>query len=167
MALAQPQGHAALYRQQSYIPVTPFSLAWRYVGLREGAGGLNNPLVVAMLQLDGAKIADDETPWCSAFANWIAWQLGCARSRSLRARSWLKVGQEVPPEKALRGFHVVVLTRGGGNQPGPDVIDAPGHVGFFDSYDAAGRVNILGGNQGDAVTVVPFPRHRILGIREI
>lgn len=148
--------------------VTPYGLASRYLGIRECAGAVHNALVVAMLQLDTPAVHDDETPWCSAFVNWIAWNLCAARSRSLSARSWLSVGKAIDPDAAERGFHVVVLSRGGGFQPGPDVRSAPGHVGFFHGYDnATGRVGVLGGNQGNAVSVAWFPKARVLGVREI
>jgi len=121
-----------------------------------------------MLQLVTPSVQDDETPWCSAFANWIAWLLGCKRSNSLAARSWIKVGTEVWPGAARPGFHVVVLQRGVGQQPGPEVLNAPGHVGFFDGFDPDGqRVWLIGGNQGNAVSRAAFPRTRILAIREI
>lgn len=151
------------------IPITPAALAARFVGVKEIAGAVHNPLVVAMLKLVAPGVSDDETAWCSAFVNWVAWLLGCQRSNSLAARSWLKVGAEVWPGDARAGFHVVVLKRGGGNQPGPEVTSgAPGHVGFFDGFDPDGkRVWVLGGNQGNAVSRAAFPRADILGIREI
>ena len=59
-----------------------------------------------------------------------------------------------------------MLSRGVGAQPGPDVIAAPGHVGFFAGLDGA-HVLLLAGNQGDAVTVAPFDRTRVLGVRRL
>jgi uncharacterized protein (TIGR02594 family) len=149
------------------IPVTPYSLAQRYVGVREVAGSVHNPLVVAMLKLVTSSTQDDETPWCSAFTNWISWNLQCKRSNSLAARSWLKIGTEVWPGDAVPGFHVVVLQRGVGPQPPASVLAAPGHVGFFAGWTPKDDVLLLGGNQADAVSVAAFPRSRILGIREI
>lgn len=148
------------------IPITPAALAARFIGTKELAGAVHNPLVVAMLQLTAPGVHDDETPWCSGFVNWIAWLLACKRSNSLAARSWLKVGTEVWPGDARHGFHVVVLKRGAGAQPGPEVLAAPGHVGFFDNFDGD-KVWLVGGNQGNAVSRAAFPRANILGIREI
>ena len=149
------------------IQVTPFQIAARFMGLRETPGVVSNPAVVAMLKLDSPWVDDDETAWCSAFVNYVAWLLECHRSKSLSARSWLNIGSPVTDfSKAWQGFHVVILSRGPGQQPGPHVLKAPGHVGFFAGWDAS-DVRLLGGNQGDAVSIAAFPKSRILGIREI
>jgi hypothetical protein len=56
----------------------------------------------------------------------------------------------------------------GGRQPGLEVVNAPGHVGFFAGYDAVREiVQLLGGNQEDAVSIASFPAERILGIRRL
>lgn len=157
------------------ITITPHSLASRFIGLKESVGPTtHNPMVVAMLQLEIPSIHDDETPWCSAFANYVAWLCGptVARSKSLAARSWLLVGTPVPFEQAQAGFHVVVFQRGEGKQPGAEVRYAdggwpPGHVAFFDHWNANGDAVVLGGNQGNAVSLSPMLRSRILGIRGI
>lgn len=148
------------------LSVTAYEIANRFVGIKEVAGATSNAHVLAMLRLDAAWVEDDQTAWCSAFVNYVCWLLGLPRSKSLAARSWLSVGQSVPLSDARVGFDVVVLTRGTGKQPGPEIIAAPGHVGFYAGLDPKG-VLILGGNQGDAVSLAPFPRARILGIRRL
>jgi uncharacterized protein (TIGR02594 family) len=150
------------------MEITELAVANRFVGLKEGAGAVNNPLVVGMLQLDATWVEKDETAWCSAFVNFVCYVLGLPRSRSLAARSWLLVGRSVALTDAVPGFDVVVLQRGGANQPGAAVIQAPGHVGFYGGRDdAKGTIAVLGGNQGDAVNVQSFPKSRILGIRRL
>ncbi|MDQ1255853.1 MAG: hypothetical protein QG656_447, partial [Candidatus Hydrogenedentes bacterium] len=64
------------------------------------------------------------------------------------------------------GFDVVVLKRGTGSQPGPEVIKAPGHVGFFSGREG-NEVLMLGGNQSDSVNVTRYESSRILGIRRL
>jgi len=148
------------------VTLSPYDLARKFLGVRETAGAASTPAVLAMLQLDAKWVTDDETPWCSAFANGIAWLLGLERSRSLAAPASLTVGTPVPLEAAVRG-DVVVLSRGAGKQPGPEVTSgAPGHVGFFDRLEGD-RVFVLGGNQGNAVTIAPFPVARVLGVRRL
>lgn len=146
--------------------VTAHSVARRFLGVEEVEGMTSNPLVLAMLRLDADWPKDDATPWCSAFVNFIAWLLDLPRSKSLTARSWLPIGSPVAIEEAAPGFDVVVLKRGGGNQPGPEVLDAPGHVGFL-AGEAGLDVLVLGGNQGNAVTVARFPRSQVIGIRRL
>lgn len=146
--------------------VTPYALAARFLGLKEVPGKVANPQILAMLQLDAEWPPDDEVPWCSAFVNYIAWLLRLERSKSLRARSWLEVGRPVPAVGMNRGWDVVILNRGPGVQPGADVIDAPGHVGFY-SGSADGQIYLLGGNQGNAVSVAGYRYNRILGVRSL
>lgn len=146
--------------------ITAFELAQRFIGTKETPGVASTPIVLAMLKLDSSWVAGDDVAWCSAFCNFVAWLLRLPRSKSLSARSWLQVGQAIALADAQPGFDVVILKRGLGAQPGPEVIQAPGHVGWF-----AGRegddVLILGGNQSDAVTVARFTSSRILGIRRL
>lgn len=148
------------------IPITALDLAERFVGMREVPGSLHNPAVLAMLRLDQSWPQADEVPWCGAFANWIAWLLELPRSRDLRARSWLRVGDEIKLTQARAGFDVVIFKRGKAPQPGPDVIAAPGHVAFFERA-GGGRVHVIGGNQGDAVTRAAFPIGDVLGVRRL
>ena len=148
------------------MTVTPFTLAQRFVGVKEGPGAVNTPLVLAMLQLDAQWVKGDETAWCSAFVNFVCFLLEVPRSRSLAARSWLTVGTSIPLTDARVGADVVVLKRGTGVQPGPEVLAAPGHVGFYAGQTAT-HVQILGGNQNDSVNVMPFPKARILSIRRV
>jgi uncharacterized protein (TIGR02594 family) len=146
--------------------VTPLQVAQRFVGVEEAPGIASNPHVLAMLKLDAKWVTGDDVPWCSAFVNYIAWILGLPRSKSLAARSWLKVGDPIDVLEAEPG-DVVILQRGDGVQPGPDVLDAPGHVGFFVRFLANGRVELLGGNQSDEVNVQSFPVERVLGVRRL
>jgi hypothetical protein len=89
------------------------------------------------------------------------------RSLSAAARSWLKVGTPIALDDAsTEHVDVVVLKRGDGQQPGPEVLAAPGHVGLFHGLDAGG-LHLLAGNQSNAVTVATFPRDQVLGVRRL
>lgn len=151
--------------------ITAYELAQRFVGLKEIDGpDVTSPQILAMLQLDDSWPADDSVPWCSAFVNYIAWLLRLPRSKSLRARSWLRVGEAVEIGEARTGFDVVVLARGSGEQPGADVINAPGHVGFFGGLEESTdgfRVYALAGNHSDRVSVERFDAKRVLGVRRL
>ena len=125
-------------------------------------------MIMSFLKLDNSWPEHDEVPWCAAFVNYVAWLMRLPRSKSLRARTWLSVGTPVEWDDTPIGFTVVILQRGGGNQPDASVIKAPGHVGFFAGFDLRnGSVLLLGGNQGDTVGVSPYPQERILGIRNL
>lgn len=172
--------------------MTPFEMAQRFVGVKEIAEqGKDHPLIQWGFMLCGfGTETPDSTPWCSAFMQIPFHLLGLPRSRDARARSWLKVGTPIDPwtvdepqrsAAAYRlspaiGYDVVILKRGAGDQPGPDVIEAPGHVGLFAGFETRGGtasqsparyVHVLGGNQGDAVSLATFPWNQILGIRRV
>lgn len=148
------------------IHTTPFDLATRFIGIKEVPGTAANQQILSMLNLDNKWPKDDSVPWCSAFINYIAWLLSLQRTKSLMARSWLECGMPVEPEKAAIGFDIVVLKRGSGNQPGPEVINAPGHVGFFAGYHGV-YVNLLSGNTHDTVGFSSYQKQNILGIRRL
>jgi hypothetical protein len=40
-----------------------------------------------------------------------------------------------------------------------------GHIGIVMGQDAKGRLMVLGGNQGNKVSIAPFDRARVLGFR--
>ena len=150
------------------VELTAFDMAQRFVGTKEIGGDTDNPQILSFLKLDNSWPEHDEVPWCSGFVNYICWLLRLPRSKSLRARSWLTVGRAIRLDEAEPG-DVIVLKRGGGNQPGPEVIEAPGHVGFFAGFDtvAAEWVQVLGGNQSDGVNVREYGTERLLGVRRL
>ncbi len=145
---------------------SPYTVALQFRGVKEGPGAINNPLVVGMLQVTDASVHDDATAWCSGFVNFVAFLLALPRSKSLGARSWLKVGIPVALAEARPDADVVILSRGDGPQPGPEVIAAPGHVAFFAGLEGD-TVLLLGGNQGDSVSIAKFPKSRVLGVRRL
>lgn len=148
------------------IETTAFDIAQRFIGVKEVDGTMANPQIMAMLRLDAQWPEGDETPWCSAFVNYVAWLLRLPRSKSLLARSWLQMGRPVPLTAGEPAFDVVVLKRGEGEQPGPENVSAPGHVGFFAGIEGQ-VVLVLGGNQSNAVNIGRFPMSRVLGLRRL
>lgn len=154
------------------MDVNAFQLASRYVGTTEVAGSADSPRVVAWLADAGLEGQHDETAWCASFVTHVCRLLGLPVPKfPARARSWLTVGDTVPDwTLAWPAFDVVVLKRGDGPQPGPEVLDAPGHVGFFAGFGsrpADGSIVVLGGNQGDKVSYQSFPEQRVLGVRRL
>lgn len=157
------------------IPTTAYDLAQRFIGTKEVAGGVNNPQIMAMLKLDNSWPDGDEVAWCSAFVNYIAWLLRLPRSKDLAARSWLTIGTPIPLNSAEPGFDVVIMKRGGGNQPGPEVLKADGHVAFFGGFTGSTSIPVnqstalllLGGNQGNQVSITGFNPDNVLGVRRL
>lgn len=148
------------------LEISAYELAQRFVGIKEVDGTTSNPQILAMLRLNDTWPDDDAVPWCSAFTNYVAWLLRLPRSKSLRARSWLLIGEVIDLQDAEPGFDIVVFKRGSGSQPGPNVIDAPGHVGFYAGVEGT-KILVLGGNQGDSVSLSSYPKSRLLGVRRL
>lgn len=128
--------------------------ARRYIGVKEWPGARSNPAVEVFFARAGHPGLTDDVPWCAAFVGAVLAQCGVQPSGSLMARSYLKWGTKVSFNAARPG-DVVVFSRG--NPP-------QGHVAFFLSM-AGGKVSVIGGNQGDAVTIADFSAEKILDIR--
>ncbi|HSR41594.1 MAG TPA: TIGR02594 family protein [Longimicrobiales bacterium] len=129
------------------------------IGQKELPGEAHNPRIVEYAQESGITwIDDDETPWCSTFMNWIAFEGEVERTDRANARSWLTVGRKAdPPEPG----DVVIFWR-------ESVDSHKGHVGLFLGFSSGGdRVYVLGGNQGNQVGVSAYGSDRILGFRRL
>lgn len=126
--------------------------ARKHVGLKEITGKTHAPTITRWLRQLGAWWNDDETPWCGTFVPACLEAAGVPKPRNwFRALAWLDFG--VPLVEPRVGC-VVVFRREGG-----------GHVGFLVGKDEQSRLMVLGGNQGNAVSVAPFERFRVLGYR--
>lgn len=148
------------------MEITAYEIARNFIGYKERPGNLDNPFITWCLSNVGLVGVHDEVAWCSAFVSTVFLILGLPRSKSAAARSWLLQGEPVDLKDAKIGWDVVVLKRGDGNQPGPEVIQAQGHVGFFAGIDGD-NVLLLAGNQHDMVNVTGFPVERVLGVRRM
>lgn len=146
--------------------MTLYDFAQRFVGMKEFAGEDDNPFIRWSHSLCTIGEQPDSVPWCSSFLNALAWMLRLPRSKSAMARSWLEVGVPVAIGDAEPGYDVVILQRGSGPQPGPEITNAPGHVGLYAGTEG-GYVLVLGGNQSDAVNIRRYDKGRILGIRRL
>ncbi len=136
-----------------------FRVASSYLGVRELADAASNPQIDKWIRDINPGLATDSTAWCSAFAHAVAEESGYKGSGKLNARSWLGVGDEVPAKQAKQG-DVVVLWR-------DNKSSWKGHVGFFQGYDKKGNIRILGGNQGNEVSIKTYPANRLLGVRRL
>lgn len=103
------------------------------------------------------------TEWCAAFINAVLEESNIESNSDhkypLTARAFLDWGTKVSKEEIKPG-DVVVFPRG--NQ------GWQGHVGFFLKTEIINGVEyylILGGNQQNKVSIVPYRANRALGIR--
>lgn len=128
--------------------------AWAEFGVREIPGAASEMRISGYFRDCGhGEITSDAVPWCAAFVGAMLKRAGFGTTGSLMARSYLEYGQAMatPVPGAI-----AVLSRG--TDP------SAGHCGFY-LGSAEGQIILLGGNQGDAVTVEAFPEPRLLGFR--
>jgi len=146
--------------------MSAYDIARRMVGMAEIPGPQSHPMIDWAFREAGLPGARDDTAWCGAFRTLCGRLAGeTPPAKPARARSWLLWGEAVAISNAARG-DTVILQRGNGPQPGADVIDAQGHVGFVSAmFPGAQEIEVLGGNQGDRVSFQRFPLVRVLGVR--
>lgn len=122
-------------------------------GIKEVPGPVNAPEIMAWareLKLEDSYVAD-AVPWCGLFAAIVIKRAGWEPVASpLWARNWSKFG-DIPETSALGD--VLVFKR-----------ESSGHVGFYVGEDDD-AYHVLGGNQGDAVSIVRVPRWRNIAVR--
>ncbi len=127
-------------------------VARKYEGVAEVAGAKSNPVILGWLQNEGkgkSWVKGDDTPWCGAFQAGVFTESGLISvvpPEPLRARSWEHAG--VPLDGPKIGC-IAVIPRG--KNP------AQGHVALVAGFDAE-HLDLLGGNQGNKVSVARFKR---------
>jgi uncharacterized protein (TIGR02594 family) len=127
--------------------------ARKLLGTSEVIGDKNNPVIMKWakdLNLQSIYVADS-VPWCGLFMAHV-----CKVSEleipkmPLRAKEWLNFGTK--QEHAMLG-DVLIFSRTGG-----------GHVGIYVGEDT-NCFHVLGGNQGDRVSIVRIDKTRCIGVR--
>lgn len=136
--------------------MTPFEIAQGYIGTTEGPGPEDNPAIMEMYASVGHDwVEHDAVAWCAAFVGHCLEKAGLRSTRRLNARSYLDWGIPVDLADAQEG-DIVVFSRGSKFWQG--------HVGFF-VKTAGAMIEVLGGNQSDAVTIQRYAKSRLLGVR--
>lgn len=141
-------------RGQPIAPGKPMDIARQYLGSSEGRDA--TALASFFRKAGGQSLDPRQTAWCAAFVNAVLGASGVQGTGTLMARDFLKFGTAT---KEPTNGDIVVLTRGDPNGP-------YGHVGFYAGKDANGNILVLGGNQGDKVSVASFPASQVLGYRK-
>lgn len=115
-----------------------------FIGLKEGPGAIDNPKVVAFYTKAGhPEVKHDAVPWCAAFVGGVLADVGVKPTGTLWALDYAKYGTKL--SQPAVGAIATKKRQGGG------------HVFFVVGWDKD-YVWGLGGNQGDAVSIVRYPR---------
>ncbi|MEL6921112.1 MAG: TIGR02594 family protein [Pseudomonadota bacterium] len=130
--------------------------ARRLLGVREAEGARNNPAIMDWADALDMHYPGDDVPWCGLFMAHVmavGAPLDAQNFNRLTARLWLTYGRPVEPQIGA----VLVFWRVARDS-------WQGHVGLYMAEDDE-AYHVLGGNQGDAVSVVRIAKDRLLGAR--
>lgn len=139
---------------ESTVQLVWIAEAQRLLGLKEGAGKLNNPKILDWADNLDVHYPSDDIAWCGLF---VAHTMRTALPNEpfpaniLGARQWAKFGQQVHPQLGAVG----VFWRG--SREGWQ-----GHVGYL-MGDSGNAYTVLGGNQSDSVSYTSIAKDRLLG----
>lgn len=127
--------------------------AVKLIGIKEVVGKVHNPIIMSWAKdLDLQKIyTADEIPWCGLFIAYACHKAGIdVVDKPLWALSWAKWGTKVT--EPMLG-DILTFKRDGG-----------GHVGIYVGEDKD-CYHVLGGNQGNAVSVTRIVKSRLYQAR--
>jgi uncharacterized protein (TIGR02594 family) len=128
------------------------------LGTREAAGAANSATIMGWAKTLGTKVLGmvynaDSVPWCGLFvATCFAEDVIPAAPIAVRAKAWADWGLNLRADRLAPGA-VLVFERPGG-----------GHVGFYVGEDAT-AYHVLGGNQGDRVSIMRLEKSRCVARR--
>lgn len=136
------------------------NLARKELGTKEAAGAADNPAIVQYWEdcgLEAVADGQDEIAWCAAFVGAMLSRAQTQGSGKANARSYETWGRRlISPCLGC----VVVFSRP------PSAWQ--GHVAFYlgtERTNLSRRVRVLGGNQGDAVSIADFSLDRVVAYR--
>ena len=127
-------------------------------GTREAAGAANNPTILGWAKRLGTKVLGmtynaDSVPWCGLFVAHCMREAGIEPAPiAVRAKAWANWGSRLRTDRLAPGA-VLVFERSGG-----------GHVGFYVGEDRT-AYHVLGGNQGDRVSIMRIETGRLVASR--
>ena len=129
-------------------------LAMSRIGVKEKSGPKSNKEILGWAAVVGGKVfrsfTNDQIPWCGLFIAWVFAEVGIKPVKdSLWARNWANFGKNLQKVGPCYGC-VMVFKRGKG-----------GHVGLYHSESGA-YYNIVGGNQGDSVSIARVAKKRCI-----
>lgn len=125
--------------------------ARKHIGLKELTGTNDHPLLLSWWIRLNVKYLYKQA-WCGLFVAHCMQVTGNPIPKNwYRAKAWLEWGEK--SESPKLGC-IVVFSRTNG-----------GHVGFVVGKDNSGRLLVLGGNQGNQVSIAPFDMSRVEGYR--
>ena len=136
----------------------PIWITWarKHLGQKEISGPASNPVIEAWYHLTTLPkyMWTDSTAWCAVFVN-AAFMLNNIKGlRSADAEAWKNFGTKSDTPK--KGDVVVF-----------EWDNSQHHVAFFLRDLGNGRIEVIGGNQSDTVTIENYPVSNVLAYRRV
>ncbi len=128
------------------------AVARALIGVREVPGPKHSSIILGWIKTLGGWFKDDETPWCGTFVAHCIREAGMTPVKNwFRAKAWAEWGKPCTPCLGA----IAVFGRDGG-----------GHVGFLVGQTRDRQyLLVLGGNQGNAVSVMALAKDRLIATR--
>lgn len=132
-------------------------IALKELGQKEVPGpNRTNPRIAEYHKTTLGYAADDDVPWCASFVRWCIERAGySAQGTNAMAKSFLKWGEKSDGQIG----DVVIFWRG-------SPTGSSGHVGFIVGRSGS-TLHVLGGNQGNAVTIARYSTDKVVGYRRL
>lgn len=149
------------YQFLRYEKMKHIAAAVELYGILEGVGQNNNEAILGWAKHLNPQIGsfykEDSMPWCAIYAGYCLKQAGHqipAGYDAMRALKYATIGDPVDPGHAKFG-DIAIKEREGG-----------GHVTFIIGEDDT-HYHCLGGNQGDKVSIVRYPKGAFKYVRRV
>jgi uncharacterized protein (TIGR02594 family) len=130
-----------------------FEAGLQLLNTKEEPGKQDNEQIIDWAHDEGGDIAKEYThdsiPWCGLFANHCLTKAGLKGTETLWALDFAGKWPSVRLAGVAVGAFAPMLRNGGG------------HIIMIAGKDQHGNIMGLGGNQGDKVSIVPFPVSRL------
>ncbi|WP_343437153.1 TIGR02594 family protein [Enterobacter roggenkampii] len=116
---------------------------WKWGRVKEGDGGINYHKKTG---INMSSMVGNSNPWCASFINYCLKESGYSTSGSASSQSFSKNKNFIKISQPIYGAIVVLRKKGSWT----------GHVAFIYCFFEDGEIGVLGGNQGDSVTINPL-----------
>lgn len=116
---------------------------WKWGRVKEGDGGINYHKKTG---INMASMVGNSNQWCASFINYCLKEAGYSMSGSASSQSFKKNKNFIKISEPIYGAIVVLRKKGSWT----------GHVAFIYCLFEDGEIGVLGGNQGNSVTINPL-----------
>ncbi len=137
------------------------SIAFKELGVAEIPGPADNDRILKYAKDIGQDwVGSEDVPWCGIFVGWCMSRAGLSvPKKAASAKQYLKTSEygARAVENPVPGMDIAVFHRG-------SPTSWKGHVGIFMGFNKKGDdVYVIGGNQGNMVSIAAYPKSRVAG----